>query len=329
MNWYKTSQHGEWWIIDGQAIFADADTGEMGHEAVVLDRVRNEIANMLGMGGLYEYYDWDDIKQQLVRSNFQQTNEEDQLLLLQKWEAEDENELIEKALYNPDIFDELAKENNISQYLLDTADNATDPRDYGMKELGWKRMAGDNIQTQTLTRNDLYSISNGIGDAFGIDADNMIFNIEVMANNKVYFRVPVSVIDDLNPMALREYEHNYSYATFNLKKHIMAQDVNLPPSFKPIAGSCMLAAEILTEKLLNQNIKEFTIIEGYITFETVEWNDTHTWIEMFDGKIIDPTKNQWGIKDIIYLSEGRRKYSPEQYLSLCQQFPSDTDKYFE
>ena len=206
MNWYKTAKN-------------KSSIEKFDYSSSLLD----EIADTLGMGGLDEYYDWDEIKQQLVRSNFQQTNDDEQLQLLQKWGVEDENELIEKVPYETDIFDELAKENNISQYLLDTADNATDPRDYGMKELGWKRMAGENIQTQTLTRNDLYSISNGIGDAFDIDADNMKFNIEIMANNKVYFGVPVSVIDNLNPMALREYEHNYNYASFNLKKYVMAK----------------------------------------------------------------------------------------------------------
>jgi hypothetical protein len=167
MSWYKKAQHGEWWIIDGHAEFADADTGEMGHEAIVLDVLRREIAETFGLQWLGEYYDWDEVKQECIRAYFRDQSDEDKEKLLKKWEADDEDEFIGKVPYESNIFDSIAQEEGIEKFKIDVADNVTDPRDYGMKELGWKRVANDNIQTWTLTRDDLHSISNGIDDILG------------------------------------------------------------------------------------------------------------------------------------------------------------------
>lgn len=116
-----------------------------------------------------------------------------------------------------------------------------------------------------------------------------------------------------------------------INKLSMQIDTNdyLPENFKKEYGSCMLAAEIITKKLLGENISDFKIIEGYISFPGAEWEDQHTWIETKDGKIIDPTSSQWGHKNIIYLKHNRKSYTPKQYLSLCNKFPVPTEKYFK
>ena len=100
-------------------------------------------------------------------------------------------------------------------------------------------------------------------------------------------------------------------------------NLKLPDTFKSDHGSCMLAAEILTKKLLSMGRKDFIVVEGYITFPSVEWDEEHTWIEMYDGEKVDPTKNQWGIKNIIYLKEKRKEYTPQEYLSLCENYPEE------
>lgn len=106
------------------------------------------------------------------------------------------------------------------------------------------------------------------------------------------------------------------------------EGINLPNTFKPDIGSCMIATEILVQKLLKLGREDFKIIEGYITFPTVEWNDQHTWIEMHDGEIIDQTAGQWGIKNIIYLKYKRKEYSPKNYLALCMKHPiTNSSKY--
>lgn len=104
--------------------------------------------------------------------------------------------------------------------------------------------------------------------------------------------------------------------------------INLPKNFNADIGSCMLATEILVKKLISMGRTDFKVIEGYITFPTVDWNDKHTWIEMNDGEIIDRTKDQWGIKNIIYLKTKRKIYSPIEYLKLCDKFPiENSSKY--
>ena len=104
--------------------------------------------------------------------------------------------------------------------------------------------------------------------------------------------------------------------------------------YNPMSGSCMLAAQEITHELLSKGIKNFTVIEGYITFKNVEWTEQHTWIELGDGKIIDPTRTQWGSKQewMIYLKNKQKRYTPEQYLSLCEKYPiqeKDIKKYIK
>lgn len=216
MSWYKTSQTGEWWIINGQAIYANSDIGDIGHEGVVLDMVRSEIAEMMGVNLDSEYYDWDEVKQNCVDIYFENQDDENKQIMLNKWGVNDKQELIDKVPYDTDIFDSIAIEEGVEKKQIDVADNVTDPRGYGMKELGWKRVIQDNIQTWTLTPDDLHNIFNGIDDIIGDfaedNADDSEFNIEVMATGKMYYNVPYSVIADLNPMKLREYELSYGGA---------------------------------------------------------------------------------------------------------------------
>jgi len=101
------------------------------------------------------------------------------------------------------------------------------------------------------------------------------------------------------------------------------EGVDLPDTFKSDFGSCMLAAEILVKKLINLGRKDFKVVEGYITFASVEWDEEHTWIEMDNGEIVDPTSNQWGIKGIIYLKQKRKEYTPNEYLELCEKYPEE------
>lgn len=148
--------------------------------------------------------------------------------------------VIDSILSNHDLdsdrFD-LTKENEKSlrsRGLTDEEINVvldkTDPRIYGMKVLGWKRVAGRNIQTQTLTESDLKDIDYGLWDAYEQELENdneMEFNIEVMGNSTYYSDVPYSIISNHNPLALREYGRVYAK---NLSWYKFAQLWNVPTS---------------------------------------------------------------------------------------------------
>jgi hypothetical protein len=67
----------------------------------------------------------------------------------------------------------------------------------------------NNIQTQTLSQNDLEAILRGLGEAYpDIDEENpeeVLFNIEVMATGEYYTDVPLSVLDEKDLLAIHRY----------------------------------------------------------------------------------------------------------------------------
>jgi hypothetical protein len=94
-------------------------------------------------------------------------------------------------------------------------------------------------------------------------------------------------------------------------------------------GCCMFTSEVITKQLLRKGINNFKVIEGYVTF--ADWRNVldpveHTWIEMNNKEIIDPSKEQfkqWGYdpSEIQYLKKQRKEYSPEEYLGLSREHP--------
>lgn len=111
---------------------------------------------------------------------------------------------------------------------------------------------------------------------------------------------------------------------------IKLMDSILPKKFdRTRLGSCMIAVEYAMNFLLNKNIKDFKVVEGWVSLfpnqEQNEWT-THTWIELKNGKILDLTKKQfknWGVNpENIQYKKIKRKYNPQEYLELCNKYPS-------
>ena len=103
----------------------------------------------------------------------------------------------------------------------------------------------------------------------------------------------------------------------------------LPPNFnRNERGSCMYAAELITKKLLENGRHDFQVVEGWIAFG-YEWDEAHTWIEFSDGKKLDPTLGQWEhpLEDVQY-TRIKKRYTPEQYLQLCQKHPETNPENF-
>ena len=80
-----------------------------------------------------------------------------------------------------------------------------DARLYAIQFLGWKRMAGNNVETWNLTSTDLQNISSGIWDAYDEHVDGEKFTIYVYSNQKTYWEVPLQVIESGNPIKLVHY----------------------------------------------------------------------------------------------------------------------------
>ena len=112
---------------------------------------------------------------------------------------------------------------------------------------------------------------------------------------------------------------------------LLKQSSQLKHDFpKNMGGSCMLAAEMATRKLVREGINDFIIIEGYISFPNGDPDNpliTHTWIEFSDGTKIDDTLDQfkaYGFNpdEVNYREEGRTEYLPKKYLDLRSRVPS-------
>lgn len=185
---------GEWWIDDsGQVLFADGDIGDMNHEMYVLDGLTRSILDAVGgipydeeFAGPIDNYDV------ALRGALHVPAEAPAEALRAALEAS-------VMLLWPDEAQRAAA--------LDAAYDLTDAREYAIQYNGWKRLKGTNVETWTLTKEDLDCIVCGIDDASGGElSDKTKFFIEVRANGKCFSDVPWGVLQEAGPLELRAYQ---------------------------------------------------------------------------------------------------------------------------
>lgn len=196
----KIAQRGEWWIIDSQAVFADSDVGEMGHEGYVIDAIQRKYAyNEFDKG---EWIDWDGFKKELAMEEYEEQ--------YGKRPTEESYQQYKDAM--EDLYLKKLKEMGITDEEYAIAEGIGDARAYGMEHLGWKRVAGNNVQTQTLTTYDLKQIADGLYDINNdLDENSDVpFNIEVVSTGAFYTDVPYKLISDRAPSMMRQYQNVYA-----------------------------------------------------------------------------------------------------------------------
>lgn len=190
---------GEYWIdSSGEPWYADGDVSDVNHSNYIISIVTSDILNELNvevrdeqLGALNYYYD------QIFKEIEDQLSPE----LLQKWEDRDQEEVILHL-----IGDTPQNRDKISASL-----DSMDPRDYGLKYLGYKRVKGNYVQTFTMTPRDFEVIKRGIGGILEqerVDDEQLkdhTINIEVMANRHYYGDVPYSVVLDGHIQDLLQY----------------------------------------------------------------------------------------------------------------------------
>ena len=114
-----------------------------------------------------------------------------------------------------------------------------------------------------------------------------------------------------------------------IKLVYLLNDAMFPKAFnRHNLGSCMKAAEYALKYFYSKGIYNFKVVEGWVSlYSDQEENDwsKHTWIEFSNGRVFDPTKNQWkewGFDpDDVKIMKVKKKYSPEEYISLCELTP--------
>lgn len=111
-----------------------------------------------------------------------------------------QNDLLEDTL-SMDLSketEESLREKGLSDEEIKVVLDQSDPREFAMKNWGWQRVAGDNVQTERLSEEDMKNIANGLWDAFENEIESnpdMTFNIEVNSTRKIYRDVPYNVLN--------------------------------------------------------------------------------------------------------------------------------------
>lgn len=215
----ESAIQGEWWFQDGQAVFADGDVGDINHEGMVLDSLRRQILDDLGVDtGKYDFSpELSDLKDDIFQNIGDDLTPEELAL----WQEDEINEVIISYLTrqgNKNIKD-------IIYYIRghDVNGKTLDIRNYALVHWGWQRVKRNVIQTQTLSSKDLSNIVSGLNDAYNdkleetdptnITDENPLgehtFNIEVMSTRSWYQDIPWSVLEKKNSMALNPYRQRY------------------------------------------------------------------------------------------------------------------------
>lgn len=203
---------GEWWIQDGQAVFADGDVGDMNHEAIVIDSLRREILSSFGIDANEEYVgDFDKYANQIFEEIGNELNSQE----LEDWKEEQYGNVLISYF----------KRTNNSEMLkkMEYAWGRGDAREYALVNWGWQRVKQNIIQTQTLTSKDMNNIVSGIWEAYNSELEDTdeeriseenptgehTFDIEVMATRSLYRDIPWSVLEKKNSTALNPYRTRY------------------------------------------------------------------------------------------------------------------------
>ena len=183
---------GEWWIIDGSAIYADGNIGDMNHEGYVIDHIRSKY-------GCVDM-EWREYKKSLAIEKFEE----------EFGETPTEEYIDDNQQQMDDLMLKKLNEMGMTNEEYVIAEENGDARKYGLEKLGWKRVARNNIETFTLTVEDLQEISNGLYDAYGDEIkDSTKFNIEVISTRAFYTDVPYSIISEYHTSSLRIYAANW------------------------------------------------------------------------------------------------------------------------
>jgi hypothetical protein len=174
--------HGEFWIIDSQAVFADGDIDDMNHETVVLDHVRRQYADPR-----FDYGDWVD------------------------WEGFECSLGTPKPHGGGHNTQELrALGMSLDEILIARGDIKGDPREWAVRHLGWKRVRHTSIDTWALLFADMDDISRGLDDAYAeLVTEETGFNLNVISVRAIYEDVPYAMISQRNPANLLLYRRVY------------------------------------------------------------------------------------------------------------------------
>jgi hypothetical protein len=202
---------GEYWIQDGYTQFADADVGDIGHEAIVVQHAASIVLSELDIDNTdIEYVDIRNYDEDIFEAMQDGLTEEQ----LQRYrDGEEVQVMIE---YGKTVL----KDPKFEKLVLAAFDKI-DVRRFAMETWGWKAIRGNVVDTWNLTPDDLKKIDSGVSDAYGNEINNYqetnkdtdehgfagpYFDIEVYSVGDYYSEVPLLLIESKNVAKLRPYK---------------------------------------------------------------------------------------------------------------------------
>jgi hypothetical protein len=200
---------GEWWIdTEGTAHYADGDIGDINHENFVvvhcmhevLDLFENSDNELLGVLARYLKRFIEDDGVDIIAVNEFIINWSDMLHREGKITDDQVN----------DIYSYLRELSGLDEELFDVCfDRDKDCRAYGIKRLGWVRVARNNVECYEANPGMLRTIAKGLWDAMDMEVDQQRYMLEELANGKWYLEVPYAVFENASMSGLRQYQRRY------------------------------------------------------------------------------------------------------------------------
>jgi len=162
---------GEYWITDsGDILYADGDVGDYNHEGYVMMYLQNSIASNFNIYAETEFNDWDKIKEMIIQEILDDSNDEDVKELQYRIDDGEIDEI---------IIEKMKETNADADEIMAIANGDGDAREYAIMKWGWKRVAGNNIESSSLTKEDMITIATGLNDIDETLADDAEFSISV------------------------------------------------------------------------------------------------------------------------------------------------------
>jgi hypothetical protein len=194
------SVRGEYWIVDGDAEYADGDNGDQNHEMIAEQFMLGQLGYDLDdSGGDTESAQSYDDASRMFTNTLNQNDE---------YASGDFNKYVEylKSLnqddedydwtYDAELKDYLLFKNNNSPQAQHVVEGFKDPRTFVIQNHGWIRLEGQHVQLWDLTPATLQSLTSGLYSAYDEDAESVTYHIEIDSKRRYLQAVPLDAIAD-------------------------------------------------------------------------------------------------------------------------------------
>ena len=186
---------GEWWLIDGQAVFADGDVGELNHDGHVWQHLLSEFADELDAipelawlrGQVRDWVNTDGGDPAYLRTIINDLSDG----------AFKAGEITQEQYDAPNAWIQALLDWSDIKWSILTADDTTvRAREWAIETLGWVRVHGNACELWQLSQRALKDLADGLWDAHQEEAADALYFLEVHHPRRQCFEdVPFTVLE--------------------------------------------------------------------------------------------------------------------------------------